>query len=71
MNKEQLIDSLRKDAIWWLLPIGDAPFVKQSDELTDCRNEWGWELIEDDYEFECWFNLLIAEAIEREEYASE
>lgn len=66
MNKEQLIELLRQDAEWWALPVGSVPYVEEIAPLREIRNEWGWDYIDNDYETECWFNLFIAEAIEKE-----
>lgn len=65
MNKKQLIDSLRQDAEWWLLPIGAVESVFPWGALEQTRIDAGWKYVDDDYETESWFNLLIASALEK------
>jgi hypothetical protein len=65
MNKEELIEALRYDAEWWL-DEGNSMEVKYDIwELEDIREQWGWEMT-NGFDIESWFNLLIAETLEKE-----
>lgn len=68
MNK-QLIEELRLDAEWWFSHKPSTSPINDWRGISLIRNEWGWntkECYSASHETESWFNLLIAEALEKE-----